>query len=215
MSNLNGEIYAGLAQVGIKDEGDKRAFYTRLTGKPRLTLMSDPEKETVVTELRRMGFKPSLKRANGRAKLSGPYAAKLQALWIAGYNLGIVRDRDDAALEVFVKRQTGIERERWLRYADDADKVVEALKGWIAREGGVNWSDAGLPTKSVMRSSGFKIARAQWAILMPRGAHLFWSHVNDILDQAELYLGHTDAEWITVMNYLGKRIRQEKKAVAK
>ena len=215
MSNLNGEIYAGLAQVGIADEGDKRAFYARLTGKPGLSLMSDPEKETVVTELRRMGFKPALKRANGRAKLSGPYAAKLQALWIAGYNLGIVRDRDDAALEAFVKRQTGIERERWLRFARDADQVIEALKGWIAREGGVIWSDADLPKKSVMRSLGFKVARAQWAILMPRGAHLFWGHVNDILDQDETYLGHTDAEWIVVMNYLGKRIRQEKKAVAK
>lgn len=215
MSNLNGAIYAGLAQVGIADEDDKRTFYARLTGKPRLTLMSDPEKETVVAELRRMGFKPVLKRANGRAKLSGPYSAKLQALWIAGYNLGIVRDRDDAALEAFVKRQTGIERERWLRFARDAEQVIEALKDWIAREGGVVWSDAGLPKKSVTRSLGFKVARAQWAILMPRGAHLFWSHVNDILDQDETYLSHTDAEWITVMNYLGKRIRQEKKAVAK
>lgn len=214
MTSAIAAIHSGCKQLGIDEEG-RRAIYARVTGKDRLTLMSPGEKEAVVGELRRLGFTSISKRPNGRARLSGKYAGKLQALWIAAHNLGIVDNRDDAALEAFIKRQTGIERERWLHHAEDADKVIEALKGWIAREGGVQWDVAGLPKKSVMRAMGFKTAVAQWAILMPRGAHLFWSHVNDILDQDELYRGYTDAEWITVMNYLGKRIRSEKKAGAK
>lgn len=213
MSNLNGAIYAGFAQVGIKDDDDKRALYMRVASKPRLTVMSDSEKEAVVAELRRMGFKPALKRANGRAKLSGPYAGKLQALWIAAYNLGIVENRDDAALEAFVKRQTGIERERWLRYPDDAEKVIGALKGWIAREGGVDWSVGAIP--DFARHHGYKVARAQWSKLRPAAAADFWKVVTDLVDVSEIERELTDANWIFIMNYLGKRIRQEMKAVAK
>lgn len=213
MTSAIAAIHAGCKQLGIDEDG-RRAIYARVTGKDRLTLMSAGEKEAIVGELRRLGFQPLAKRPSGRARLSGKYAGKLQALWIAAWNLGIVDNRDDAALEAFVYRQTGIERERWLHRAADAHKVIEALKNWITREGGVEWQDPLRRPKNRAVPLGFKVAYAQWAILMPRGAHLFWSHVNDILDQDELYRGHTDAQWITVMNYLGKRIRAEKKSGA-
>ncbi len=89
----------------------------------------------MLTVFRKEGFTlPSAtRRFDGRHKLTGKYAKKLQALWIAAWNLGIARDRDDKALLAFVKRQTGIDHTRFLVYADDAKRAIEALKGWINR----------------------------------------------------------------------------------
>ncbi|MGC8201033.1 phage protein GemA/Gp16 family protein, partial [Salmonella enterica] len=66
--------------------------------------MTPADKERVVAELRRLGF-----RHVNRRDLDGPYAKKLQALWIAAWNLGLTRSRDDKALLAFVKRQTGLD----------------------------------------------------------------------------------------------------------
>lgn len=71
--------------------------------------------------------------------VAGPYAGKLRALWLAGWNLGVVRDRTDAALLSFVERQTGLSHTRFLRDPADARRAIEALKRWLAREAGVDW----------------------------------------------------------------------------
>ncbi len=90
--------------------------------------------------------------AKGAMNLTGPYAGKLRALWLTGYNLGVVKDRTDRALVAFVERQTGLEHTRFLRSAEDARKAVEGLKQWIAREAEFEW-----PTKD-------DIALIEWAI---------------------------------------------------
>lgn len=69
----------------------------------------------------------------------GPSAKILQALWIAGWNLGAVRDPDDVAMMHFVDRQTGIPHTRFLVDPKDAERAIEAIKGWLAREAGVAW----------------------------------------------------------------------------
>ncbi len=66
--------------------------------------MTEAERAQVLAIFRNEGFKP-INRQPSKA-LSGKYAKKLQALWIAGYNLGVFRDRRDSALLAFVKRQT-------------------------------------------------------------------------------------------------------------
>lgn len=75
----------------------------------------------------------------GALDLDGPYAGICRALWISGWHLGIVENRQDTALVAFVRRQTGIDHLNWVRDAADGNKVVEALKAWLAREGGVMW----------------------------------------------------------------------------
>ena len=130
-------IYAGIRALGIQDEDDRRDLFERVTGKRWLRLMSSADKDRVVAELRRLGFQgPTARRL-----LTGPYAKKLQALWIAGWNLGLVHNRDDAAIIAFVKRQTGLDHARWLRDPADGKRVVEALKDWLARDGGVMWGN--------------------------------------------------------------------------
>lgn len=119
-------------ELGLEEQ-DYRGLLERVTGKVSLRAMSPGELGRVMDDLRAKGA--------GRAnRLAGPYAGKLQALWISGWNLGVVRNRDDAALLAFVKAKTGIEHTRFLRNAADARKAVEALKQWLAREAGVNWS---------------------------------------------------------------------------
>lgn len=80
-------------------------------------------------------------QARGALRLEGPYAAKMRALWIAGYGLGIVADRTDEGLAAFVKRQTGLDHPNWLRDDRQAVRVIEGLKSWIARETGFDWTE--------------------------------------------------------------------------
>ncbi|TCP88935.1 phage gp16-like protein [Rhizobium sp. PP-CC-2G-626] len=199
-------------QLGLDDDL-YRAKLQMITGKSSTKEMTEAERQMVITEFRRIGFKPIERRQDGRQKLSGKYAGKLQALWIAAYNLGITRERDDAALIAFVKRQTGIDHVRWLKFAEDARKVVEAMKGWMAREGGVDWSDGQL-RPDWMRADGYRIAWAQWVILVgPKEARIekaFWIAVAGILRRDVDGRSLTPAEWIIVMNAFGRRVRDKR-----
>lgn len=203
MTSAIAAIHAGCKQLGIDEDG-RRAIYARVTGKASLTLMSSADKESVVSELRRMGFKAVSKRANGRLKLSGRYAGKLQSLWIAGWNLGVFRERDDAALETFVKRQTGLDAVRFCHDPADARKAIEAIKAILAREGGVDWTVfAGQP--DYLAAHGYRIARAQWRKLAGESAG-FWSTVQQICGACRQY-EVSDRQWIDVMNHFGEKIR--------
>ncbi|WP_432769783.1 MAG: regulatory protein GemA [Sphingopyxis sp.] len=127
-------IHVAKRDVGIEDS-DYRAMLERVTGTASLREMSDRQHQAVIGELKRMGF-----QAKPRAgKLAGPYGAKLNALWLSGWNLGVVTNRSEDALIAFVERQTGIAHVNWVRDRADAMKAIEALKKWIAREGGVVW----------------------------------------------------------------------------
>ncbi|WP_244468056.1 regulatory protein GemA [Nitratireductor soli] len=200
-------IHVGLKQVGIEGE-DKRDFYMRLTGKPTLTVMTSADHGAVLQELRRLGFKQHSK--GSRPRLEGRYAKKLQALWIAAWNLGLVRSRDDKALLAFVKRQTGIDHVRFLRHPEDAAKAIEALKAWMTRGAGVEWR-APLGTPGWMARPAYRLALAQWAILekadtlpQPGSLATFVRATTGAPDPAAM----TDAQWREVMNALGKRVRE-------
>ncbi|MBB3947239.1 hypothetical protein GGQ73_003205 [Rhizobium skierniewicense] len=208
-------IFGGFRQLDITDEDAQRAIYARVTGQSRLSLMTAPQQDAVLVELRRLGYKPvAMARPNGRRKLDGRFAPKMQSLWIAAYNLGIVDNRDDAALTAFVKRQTGIDSAQWVNNAGDATKVVEALKAWISREGGVEWADL-KPCQPYETRYGYKIALAQHAFLKASLCEGFWPCVTAILDRGITYRGVTDAEWVLVMNHFGKLVRARKPATKK
>lgn len=113
--------------------------------------------------LRRLRDIPGAERPPAeRTASAGPYARKLQALWIAGHNLGLVRERSDAAMHAFVARQTGIEHTRFLREARAASAAIQGLKAWLERDGGVDWpartDDPGLDAMAAKRA----VLRAQW-----------------------------------------------------
>lgn len=211
-------IHVAKKQLGLDDD-TYRAVLVRATGKPSAGDMTPAEHDRALAELRRLGFK-SIQgggtSSRARKGLQGRFAKKLQALWIAGYNLGIVRDRRDEALLAFVKRQTGIDHVRFLRDTADARKAVEALKAWLAREGGVVWGTSN--GYDFLQHDPGKIAWAQWRKIVP-GATLmgnkagFYQAVMEHV--AGAYSGKplgsvTPAEWRAVMNALGAKIRKAK-----
>jgi hypothetical protein len=124
--------------------------------------MGEAERQAVLDVLRRQGFRPSV--GGARRRLDGRFAKKLQALWIGAWNLGLVRNPDDRALLAFVRRQTGIDHVRFLHYATDAARAIEALKGWMAREAEVEWS-VEKDAPDFTQQPGCRIAKAQFAIL--------------------------------------------------
>lgn len=192
------------------DDDTYRAKLTRLTGKSSVRDMTEAERQKVLTVLHNEGF---ISAAGKPAKgLSGKYAKKLQALWIAGYNLGVVRDRRDAALLAFVRRQTGLDHTRFLHHPDDARAAIEALKSWVGHEAGIKWSGTKLDW---LKSDGAKIAWAQWKLLRPDADLIarkgFDEDVARLLGQKVYYLvAVTDREWQTVMNAFGERVRAMK-----
>ncbi|RTL99760.1 regulatory protein GemA [Ancylobacter aquaticus] len=138
--------------------------------------------------------------AEGALKLEGPFVGQCRALWIAGWNLGVVDDRRDTALVAFVKRQTGIESLSWVRDPVDARKAIEALKAWTARVTPVTWDADALALRTrritIGRWRKLAVVRAQCRVLaeeVPAG-----------LD------AQSDADLQTLQATLGRRIRRQK-----
>ncbi|MBP1852707.1 gp16 family protein [Rhizobium halophytocola] len=211
MTSSIAALHVAKKQLGLDDD-TYRAKLARITGKSSAKDMSEPERQAVLSVLRNEGF--SLSTASGRhgsrRKLTGKYAPKLQALWIAGFNLGVIDDREDSAMIAFIRRQTGVDDTRFLHHADDARRAIEGLKAWLHREAGVDWSDKkSLPPYAA--AHGYRIAQAQWRMFGGAAAD-FWSVVKDILDEDRATRDLSAHQWITVMNYFGERIRSSREA---
>jgi len=211
MTSSIAAIHVAKKQLGLDDD-TYRAKLTNITGKSSTKDMTETQRQAVLTVLRNEGFEPdaAARRPDGRQKLTGKYAKKLQALWIAAYNLGIVKNRDDAAMVAFVKKQTGIDHTRWLTYAEDANKAVEALKAWMKRDAGVSFGNTN--GYDWLASDGAKIVWAQWKNLNPEASLMVRKGFDDAVlrlsGRPMVYLADvTPQEWRIVMNELGLRIR--------
>lgn len=77
--------------------------------------------------------------AGAVAGLDTNIGRKLRALWIAGYDLGIVRDRTDRAMLSYLERQTGVSHVNFLREPNAGARAIEGLKAWLGRDGKVQW----------------------------------------------------------------------------
>nr|WP_272870888.1 regulatory protein GemA [Agrobacterium tumefaciens] len=197
------------------DDFTYRAKLHILTGKTSTKDMTEDERRRVLVSLRGSSPPASPVRQDGRdgkRKLSGKYLPKMRALWIACYNLGVIDDRRDSALEAFAmgRQLPNISDMRFVHKPEDAASIVEAMKGMLARAG-VVWADR-LPCEPYEKSPGYKIARAQWAILHPAEPNAFWQAVTHIVTESISYRNLSDAEWITVMNHFGPQVRRLKKA---
>ena len=220
--NALAAIHVAKRDLGLDDD-TYRDVLERVTGKSSAKGLSQENVRLVLDEFRRLGWqsKPAQKR------LEGPYAAKLQALWIAGWNLGVVRDRKDSAMIKFITRQTGIEATAFLRNAGDARKVIEALKDWLAREGGVDWDVAHLDEHSLDRNPRAKVLWAQFAQLVALGAFkpfagkLTWPDIEawawksqKVSCNATSRPHWNDETWQSAMNAADNWLRYAKKKVA-
>lgn len=205
-------IHVAKKQLGLDDD-TYRAVLVRVTGKDSTRAMSETERQRVVEEMRRRGF---TKASNGaRKRLQGRFAKKLQALWIAGWNLGIVSNRDDAVLIAFVKRQTGIDHVRFVHDPEDAAKAIEALKAWLEREGGVNWKQSRYQPDWT-QTPGFRIALAQFDLLQKLDPEFagYVGLTHWVIRNVEVgWRPDTcdEKQWIAIMNALGLLVRKVRK----
>jgi phage gp16-like protein len=209
MMTAHAKIHVGLKALGIAGE-DARDLYERVTGARSLRAMTPPQHQAVVDELHRLGFKPASKPGSSK-RASGPFAGKLQALWIGAYNLGIVKNGGDEAMMAFVKRQTGLDHTRFLRFPEDAEKAIEAIKGWVRRETG----NDGLYRREknrlpILNDFRFQLLVVQWARLKlldaaPAATMEMW--VAGMMS-GRTWLDFTRADWVELMNALGQRLRE-------
>lgn len=202
MSAALATIHIAKKQLGLDDD-TYRAVALRITGKSSAREMSEGERGRLLEEFRRQGFNPE------KQGLQGRFAGKLQALWIDGYNLGVIDDRRDTALLAFVKRQTKIDHTRFLVDATEAAKVVEALKDWFTRAAGVDWR-VEVNTPYWQREAGAQVALAQWHILFKAGVMAYRGQdFRSIVAKLAKPLDQMTAkDWPAVMNELGKSVRK-------
>ncbi|EXL08201.1 hypothetical protein BG46_01345 [Brucella anthropi] len=209
------KINIGKQQLGL-DEDTYRELLFRVTGKVSLRDMTDNEHQLVLADLQSKGFKPASKGAGKgtRKRLEGKFAPKLQALWIAGFNLGVVTNGSDEALIAFVKRQTGLDHIRFLHDPADGYKAVECLKRWLNRAAGVSWAKDLLVPDWANQPHG-QIVLAQWNILTKsdrtngeRVSETAWAICG--YDGKPMLNDLKPKEWQKVMNELGKRVRGAK-----
>ncbi|MCC5780775.1 regulatory protein GemA [Nitratireductor sp. B36] len=205
--NALAAIHVAKKQLGLDDD-TYRALLMRETGKNSAAKLTPNEQRRVIEVLRNQGFKPG--SSASQKGLKGKYAKKLQALWIAAWNLGIVRDRSDRALIAFVKRQAGIDHVRFVHHPEDARKAIEGIKAWMAREAGVNWlMERFLP--DWMQCDGYRIAAAQFFILKKLDPSFAENRSVQNWMATELQLDARfmqSDDWISVMNRLGVQIRE-------
>lgn len=126
------KIHIACKDLGLAEE-DYRAILRRVAGAESAAKLTPAAHEAILTEFRRLGWKPAFRQAEGSAKRSAkPGVRLIFGLWTECARRGIVQDGSRRALLAFVVRQTGIAQPDWLT-PQQVNIVVEGLKAMIAR----------------------------------------------------------------------------------
>lgn len=194
------------------DDDTYRDFLDRETGKRSSSDLSVRDASRVIEKLRSAAGAAAM--AGAVAGLDSPVGGKLRALWIAGYDLGIVRDRTDRAMLSFLQRQTGVSHTRFLRNPRDSTSAIEGLKSWLSRDGGVTWP---LSDASAGDASKRAVLNAQWARLIALGEVKPVGQAVDPMEYLQFYAvrvarcnrweGMTPQDYDEVQKALGRKLR--------
>jgi phage gp16-like protein len=182
------KVHLAAKELGL-DEESRRDILERLTGQRSAAGLNDRQLDQVLNEFKRLGWKPKTSGAGPKAADS-PMARKARAMWLSLWNLGVVRNGTEKALEAFGARQLGVDRLQW---ADQSQgfRLIEALKAMAERAG---WSQdvAGLKPDRQAWSLKARLVQAQARLL---GDPMVMMHA----------LGERDLD--RMATELGKRIR--------
>lgn len=154
-----GAIHAIRKAINL-DEGSYRALLQGF-GVGSSSDLDEAGADAVIARLRAIEGSATASGGAQLWKAEGPYAGKLQSLWLSLHNLGAVQDGRITALHAFMKRQCGVEHTRFLRSDADARPVIEALKKMLAREGVRATASTGSRRQDLLLMKR-EILRAQW-----------------------------------------------------
>jgi Protein of unknown function (DUF1018) len=216
--NLLSKVHIAKKQLGLDDD-TYRASLSRITGKSSARDMSEGELEAVLKDFSKRGFKPV------RKGFTGPAAAsqnKIMALWLSGWNLGVIANPSAQAMETFILRQTKITKAQWLKDAGDAGKVIDGLKAWLAREAKVDWATAKREGKAhYMDWPQYRVCVAQWQALIACGGvekwHTWTGHPQSAQEEVLRYamivcaknlIDMTKVDFTHLQAALGKKLRK-------
>ena len=197
--SLLAKVHVLAKQSGL--EGDTyRDFLERETGARSASALSDKQLAHVC-EL--MSRKPGAVAAAA----SGPYAAKLRALWLSAHHLGIAKSKTDEAMLAFIKRQTGIESTRFLINAADANKAIEGLKAWMERHGVHWWKWPDAPRRAVVEAQVRRLEELGDVRSYP-GSDFLADYVCRVTGKLRGLQHCTDDDWDRAIKALGGRLRR-------
>jgi phage gp16-like protein len=179
-------IHVAAKQLAIVDD-TYRALVARFSAQRTESAgeMTMGERRALIEYFRGLGFKARGKAAGARRrpfdKRSGgaprPEAAKLRALWLCLWQLGVVRDPSDRALASFLHRHTGLDALQWAD-GEQLDTAIKCLRGWCERSG-----YEALPFQAMVpvpQLGSFKpgLIFAQWRRLAQLGAFRHGAHAD-------------------------------------
>lgn len=130
-----GAIHSLKSRAGL-DDLSYRDMLEQQTGERSAARLSSATAGRVIEHLKAIA---GGKATSQRPTMGGPWGKKAQALWISGWCLGVFRQREDAALLEFVRKQTKVDHINWVKDPKHGSAVVDALKAILRREAGVDW----------------------------------------------------------------------------
>lgn len=74
------------------------------------------------------------KKSPSSPKYDDSMHRKIVALWISLADAGVIKNKNDKALQAYVKRMTGVANLKWCGLAESS-RLIESLKKWARREG--------------------------------------------------------------------------------
>ncbi len=152
------KVKIGQKQLGWDDDFYRDVLEGRY-GKRSATKLADAELVDLLEHMKASGFRPVPPRGKRRGSARAPeMTAKINALWVSAWNVGVVRSPATEARAAFVKRLTGLDAPAWMD-GDHAAKVIEALKSWLTREAEVDWTVHSDPRVCVVLSQWHRLGR--------------------------------------------------------
>ena len=215
-------VHARARELGIEAE-DRKVMQARVTGHASCRDMSAADLRAVLAEFDRVGASgPGDGMGNDERRRDrvpdSPHKAKLWALWLSGWHLGVVRKPTEKALVAFIKRQTGLDAAAWAHDTRETGKAVEGVKDWLAREAGVDCSPYATADGEAVDNPRARVLEAQWRILADLG-RVRIADPGALAAYAGRYAGigrrisHADLDAdaaIALITHLGERIRVAK-----
>ncbi|EJM3831530.1 regulatory protein GemA [Salmonella enterica] len=126
-------IHVAKNKLGI-DTDTYRQMLLSITGVTSTSTMNPGQLTKVLNAMKNRGFqvKPATKSHSSHPLVDTPQVKKLRALWLEMYHQGKIRDSSEAALQAWVKRETGVDKLQWLE-PGMASLCIEKLKKWQKR----------------------------------------------------------------------------------